>query len=70
MKKNKNKEVDAIKVINEMKENLIYGTPMPYVKSLKFDKNYKEKEINKYLKQIKKQRIKQFIKKLFHRLDF
>lgn len=65
MKKNKNKEIDAIKVIKEMKENLIYGTPMTYVKSLKFDKNYKQKEINKYLKQIKRQRIKQFIKKLF-----
>lgn len=65
MKKNKIKDVDAIKVIKEMKENLIYGTPMSYVKSLKFDKNYKEKEINKYLKQIKRQRIKQFIKKLF-----
>lgn len=65
MKKNKNKEIDAIKVIKEMKENLIYGTPMPYVKSLKFDKNYKQKEINKYLKQIKRQRIKQFIKEIF-----
>lgn len=65
MKKNKNKEVDAIKVIKEINENLIYGTPMPYVKSLKFDKNYKEKEINKYLKQIKRQRIKQFIKEIF-----
>lgn len=35
MKKNKNKEVDAIKVIKEMKENLIYGTPMTYVKKFK-----------------------------------
>lgn len=65
MKKKKNNNTNVQRIIKEIKDNLNNGTEMTCVKILNIDKNYKEKEINKYLKQIKRQRIKQFIKKLF-----
>lgn len=65
MNKKKNNNIDVQRIIKEIKYHLNNRTEMTYVKSLNIDKNYKQKEINKYLKQIKKQKIKQFIKKLF-----
>ena len=65
MNKKKNKNIDVKRIIKEIKENLINGTEMSYVKSLNFDKNYKQKEINKVIKQIKKRKIKNLIKKFF-----
>lgn len=65
MNKKKSKNIDVDRIIKEIKENLINGTEMSYVKSLNLDKNYKQKEFNKVIKQIKKQKIKNFIKKLF-----
>ena len=65
MNKKKNKNIDVERIIKEIKENLINGTEMSYVKSLNLDKNYKQKEINKIIKQIKKQKIKNVIKKFF-----
>lgn len=38
---------------------------MSYVKSLDIDINYKQKEINNVIKQIKRQKIKNVIKKFF-----
>ena len=65
MNKKKNKNIDVDRIIKEIKENLINGTEMSYVKSLNIDKNYKQKEINKVIKQIKRQKIKNLIKKFF-----
>lgn len=65
MNKKKNKNIDVERIIKEIKENLINGTEMSYVKSLNIDKNYKQKEINKIIKQIKKRKIKNLIKKFF-----
>lgn len=65
MNKKKNKNINVDRIIKEIKENLTNGTEMSYVKSLNLDKNYKQKEINKVIKQIKRQKIKNFIKKLF-----
>ena len=65
MNKKKNKNIDVDRIIKEIKENLTNGTEMNYVKSLNIDKNYKQKEINKIIKQIKKQKIKNHIKKFF-----
>lgn len=65
MNKKKNKNIDVKRIIKEIKENLTNGTEMSYVKGLNFDKNYKQKEINKVIKQIKIQKVKNFIKKLF-----
>ena len=65
MNKKKNKNIDVERIIKEIKENLINGTEMSYVKSLNNDKNYKQKEINKIIKQIKKRKIKNLIKKFF-----
>ena len=65
MNKKKNKNIDVERIIKEIKENLINGTEMSYVKSLNIDKNYKQKEINKVIKQIKRQKIKNLIKKFF-----
>ena len=65
MNKKKNKNIDVERIIKEIKENLTNGTEMSYVKSLNINKNYKQKEINKVIKQIKKQKIKNFIKKFF-----
>ena len=65
MNKKKNKNIDVDRIIKEIKENLINGTEMSYVKSLNIDKNYKQKEINKIIKQIKKRKIKNLIKKFF-----
>ena len=63
--KKKNKKIDVERIINEIRENLINGTEMSYVKSLNLDKNYKQKEINKVIKQIKRQKIKNVTKKFF-----
>ena len=65
MNKKKNKNIDVDRIINEIKENLTNGTEMSYVKNLNIDKNYKQKEINKVIKQIKKKKIKTLIKKFF-----
>ena len=65
MNKKKNKNIDVERIIKEIKENLANGTEMSYVKSLNIDKNYKQKEINKVIKQIKRQKIKNLIKKFF-----
>ncbi len=65
MNKKKNKNIDVERIIKEIKENLTHGTEMSYVKSLNIDKNYKQKEINKVIKQIKRQKIKNLIKKIF-----
>lgn len=65
MNKKKNKNIDVDIIIKEIKENLINGTEMSYVKSLNLDKSYKQKEINKVIKQIKTQKIKNLIKKFF-----
>lgn len=65
MNKKKNKNIDVDRIIKEIKENLTNGTEMSYVKRLKIDKNYKQKEINKAIKQIKRHKIKKFIKKFF-----
>ena len=65
MNKKKNKNIDVDRIIKEIKENLTNGTEMSYVKSLNIDKNYKQKEINKVIKQIKRQKIKNLIKKFF-----
>ena len=61
MNKKKNKNIDVDRIIKEIKENLTNGTEMRYVKNLNIDKNYKQKEINKVIKQIKKRKIKNFI---------
>ena len=65
MNKKKNKNIDVERIIKEIKENLTNGAEMSYVKSLNIDKNYKQKEINKVIKQIKRQKIKNLIKKFF-----
>ena len=65
MNKKKNKNIDVERIIKEIKENLTNGTEMRYVKNLNIDKNYKQKEINKIIKQIKKRKIKNLIKKFF-----
>ena len=65
MNKKKNNNIDVQKIIKEIKDHLNNGTEMSYVKSLNINKNYKQEEINKEIKQIKKQRIKNLIKKLF-----
>lgn len=65
MNKKKNKNIDVDRIIKEIKENLTNGTEMRYVKNLNIDKNYKQKEINKVIKQIKRQKIKNLIKKFF-----
>ena len=65
MNKKKNKNIDVDRIIKEIKENLTNGTEMSYVKSLNINKNYKQKEINKVIKQIKRQKIKNLIKKFF-----
>ncbi|MBQ3145996.1 MAG: hypothetical protein IJB90_05570 [Clostridia bacterium] len=65
MNKKKNKNIDVERIIKEIKENLINGTEMSYVKSLSINKNYKQKEINKVIKQIKRRKIKNLIKKFF-----
>ena len=65
MNKKKNKNIDVDRIIKEIKENLANGTEMSYVKSLNIDKNYKQKKINKVIKQIKRQKIKKLIKKFF-----
>ena len=65
MNKKKNKNIDIERIIKEIKENLTNETEMSYVKSLNIDKNYKQKEINKVIKQIKRQKIKNLIKKFF-----
>ena len=65
MNKKKNKNIDVDRIIKEIKENLINGTEMSYVKNLDIHKNYKQKEINKVIKQIKRQKIKNLIKKFF-----
>ena len=65
MNKKKNKNIDVERIIKEIKENLSNGTEMSYVKSLNLDKNYKQKEINKVIKQIKRRNIKNLIKKFF-----
>ena len=65
MNKKKNKNIDVERIIKEIKENLTNGTEMRYVKNLNIDKNYKQKEINKVIKQIKRQKIKNLIKKFF-----
>lgn len=44
MNKKKNKNIDVDRIIKEIKENLTNGTKMSYVKSLKIDKNYKQKK--------------------------
>lgn len=65
MNKKKNKNIDVDRIIKEIKENLTNGTEMRYVKNLNIDKNYNQKEINKVIKQIKRQKIKNLIKKFF-----
>lgn len=65
MNKKKNKNIDVDRIVKEIKENLTNGTEMSYVKSLDINENYKQKEINKVIKQIKRRKIKNFIKKLF-----
>ena len=65
MNKKKNKNIDVERIIKEIKENLNNGSEMSYVKSLNLDKNYKQKEINKVIKQIKRRKIKNLIKKFF-----
>ena len=65
MNKKKNKNIDVERIIKEIKENLTNGTEMSYVKSLNINNEYKQKEINKVIKQIKRQKIKNLIKKFF-----
>ena len=52
MNKKKNKNINVERIIKEIKENLANGTEMNYVKTLNLDKSYKQKEINKVIKQI------------------
>lgn len=65
MNKKKNNNIDVQRIIKEIKDHLNNGTEMTYVKSLIINENYKQKEINKVIKQIKRRKIKNFIKKLF-----
>lgn len=65
MNKKKNNNIDVQRIIKEIKDHLNNGTEMTYVKSLNINENYKQKEINNVIKQIKKHKIKKFIKKLF-----
>ena len=65
MNKKKNNNIDVQKIIKEIKENLTNGNEMSYVKSLNINNDYKQKEINKVIKQIKRQEIKNLIKKFF-----
>lgn len=65
MNKKKNNNIDVQRIIKEIKDHLNNGTEMTYVKCLNINEKYKQKEINKYLKQIKRQKIKKIIKKLF-----
>lgn len=65
MNRKKNKNIDVERIIKEIKENLTNGTEMSYVKSLNINNDYKQKEINKVIKQIKRQKIKNLIKKFF-----
>ncbi len=65
MNKKKNNNIDVQGFIKEIKEHLNTGTEMTYVKSLNINENYKQKEITKVIKQIKRRKIKNFIKKLF-----
>lgn len=60
----KNNNVDVQRIITEIKAHLNNGSEMTYVKSLNINENYKEKEIKKVIKQTKKQKLKNFIKKL------
>lgn len=64
MMKRKNNNIDVNLIIKEIKENLSTGKEMTYVKSLNIDKNYKEKEIKKIIKQSKKRKIINFFKKI------
>lgn len=59
----KNNNVDVQRIINEIKDHLNSGTEMTYIKSLNIDESYKQKEIQKAIKQTKKQKLKNFIKK-------
>lgn len=65
MNKKKNNNIDVQRIIKEIKDHLNNRTEMSYVKKLKIDKNYKQKEINKVIKQIKRRKIKNLIKKFF-----
>lgn len=65
MNKKKNNNIDVQRIIKEIKDHLNNGIEMTYVKSLNINENYKQKEINKVIKQIKRRKIKKFIKKLF-----
>ncbi len=65
MNKKKNNNIDVQRIIKEIKDLLNNGTEMPYVKSLNINEKYKQKEINKVIKQIKRRKIKNPIKKFF-----
>lgn len=58
MNKKKNNNIDVQRIIKEIKDHLNNGTEMTYVNCLNINEKYKQKEINKYLKQIKRQKIK------------
>lgn len=60
----KNNNVDLQRIIIEIKDHLNNGTEMTYVKSLNINENYKQKEIKEVIKQTKKQKLKNFIKKI------
>ena len=60
----KNNNVDVQRIITEIKAYLNNGSEMSYVKSLNIDENYKQKEIKKAIRQTKKQKLKNFIRKL------
>lgn len=65
MNKKKNNNIDVQRIIKEIKDLLNNGTEMTYVKSLNINEKYKQKEINKVIKQIKRRKIKNPIKKFF-----
>lgn len=65
MNKKKNNNIDVQRIIKEIKDLLNNGTEMTYVKSLNINEKYKPKEINKVIKQIKRRKIKNPIKKFF-----
>ena len=60
----KNNNIDVQRIITETKDHLNNGSEMTYVKSLNINENYKQKEIKKAIIQTRKQKLKNFIKKL------
>lgn len=57
--------VNIQRIIKELKKLLSTGTEMNCIKNLNINEDYKQKEIDKVIKQIKRRKIKNFIKNFF-----